>query len=47
MLLVQDFLEQSAARTPHKTALVCGEVRLTWSEVDRRGNQVANELLSH
>jgi len=46
MLLVQDLLEQSAARTPDKTALVCGDVRLTWCEVDRRANQVANELRS-
>jgi acyl-CoA synthetase (AMP-forming)/AMP-acid ligase II len=46
MLLVQDFVEQSAARTPDKTALVCGDVRLSWSDVDRRANQLANVLLA-
>ncbi|MBL8727193.1 MAG: AMP-binding protein [Planctomycetes bacterium] len=46
MFLVQDFVEQSAARAPTKTALVCGDLRLTWADVDRRANQLANELRS-
>lgn len=42
--LVQDFLEQSAARRPDKTALVCGTGRWTYSELDGLANRFANAL---
>jgi len=44
MLLVNDFLEQSAARTPEKTALVFGQQRFTYAEVDAMANRLANAL---
>ena len=37
------FAEQ-AARTPDAVAVVCGEQRITFSELDRRSNQLAREL---
>jgi len=40
-MLVNHFLENSAQRLPDKVALICGEERLTYSEIDRRANQVA------
>ena len=43
-MLVQDFLEVSAARLPNKTALVCGGQRLTYAEVDVSANRLANAL---
>lgn len=33
-MLVHDFLEQSAARYPDKVALVCGNRRMTYAEID-------------
>ncbi len=42
--LVQDFLEQSAARLPGKTALVCGTGRWTYAELDGLANRFANAL---
>ena len=44
MLLVNDFLEQSADRTPGKVALICGEERLTYAEIDAMANRLANAL---
>lgn len=44
--LVRDFLEQSADRLPEKTALVCDGKRLTYREVDRMADQVAQALIS-
>lgn len=46
-VLVQDFLEHSAARTPDKVALVCDGGRWTYAEIDRLANQEANLLLRH
>jgi amino acid adenylation domain-containing protein len=43
-MLVQDFLEASAARLPNKTALVCGGQRLTYAELDVTANRLANAL---
>jgi acyl-CoA synthetase (AMP-forming)/AMP-acid ligase II len=43
-LLVQHFLEQSAARLPDKVALVCGKQRLTYSEIDDQANRLASFL---
>jgi amino acid adenylation domain-containing protein len=47
MRLVHEFLEASAARYPQKTALVCGEERLTYAQVDERANRLANALRAH
>ncbi len=43
-MLVQEFLEQSAARLPHKIALVCNRQRLTYEEIDKQVNCLANAL---
>jgi amino acid adenylation domain-containing protein len=43
--MVQDFLEQSATRLPGKTALVQGERRLTYAELDEFANCFANAVL--
>ena len=42
--LVQEFLEKSAQKLPDKIALVCGERRLTYAEIDEKANRVANAL---
>ena len=42
--LVQDFLEHSAMRLPDKIALVCEGKRLTYLEIDRMANRLANAL---
>jgi amino acid adenylation domain-containing protein len=42
--LVQEFLEQSAQRLPEKIALVCGDDRLTYSQLDSLANRLANGL---
>lgn len=44
LMLVQDFLEASAARLPNKTALVHGGQRLTYAELDTSANRLANAL---
>lgn len=46
-MLVQHFLEHSAQRLPDKTALIFGDERLTYSEIDRRANRVACFLRDH
>lgn len=46
-LMVQDFLENSAARTPDKEALICGRERLTYAQVDALANRFANYLRAH
>ena len=38
---VEQFLEASAQRTPEKTALVCGDRRLTYAELDILSNRFA------
>jgi len=43
--LVRDFLEQSADRLPDKIALVCDGRRLTYREVDRLADRVAQALI--
>ncbi|MFH1335293.1 MAG: AMP-binding protein, partial [Candidatus Zixiibacteriota bacterium] len=45
-MLVQHFLEHSAQRLPNKTALICGDVRLTYGELDEKANRVASFLRS-
>ncbi len=42
--LVQEFLEASAQRLPDKEALVCGGRRLTYAQIDRQANRLANAL---
>ncbi|MPZ19861.1 MAG: AMP-binding protein, partial [Luteitalea sp.] len=44
---VEEFLEHSARRLPNKTALVVGERRLTYAELDRLANRVAHGLVQH
>lgn len=39
-----DWFEQQAARTPTAVALVCGDTRLTYEELNRRANQLAHYL---
>lgn len=43
-MLVHQFLEQSADRQPEKIGLVCGSQRLTYTELDKRANRLANAL---
>lgn len=43
-MLVQEFLEKSAARLPHKVALICNKHRLTYEEIDQQANRLANAL---
>jgi acyl-CoA synthetase (AMP-forming)/AMP-acid ligase II len=47
MLLVTDFLEQSAMRTPDKIALVCDGQRLSYAEIDSMANGFAHALQAH
>ena len=46
-MLVNHFLEHSAQCLPDKTALICGDEQLTYSEIDWRANQVAWFLRNH
>jgi long-chain acyl-CoA synthetase len=46
-MLVQDFLHHSAQRLPDKVALVCDGYRLTYAEIDRMTNRLANALIEH
>lgn len=43
-MLVQEFLEQSADRLPNKIALVCGEKRYTYGQIEAWANQLAHAL---
>lgn len=45
--LVQDFLQNSADRIPTKTALVCDGQRLTYAEIERMANRLANALIAN
>ncbi|MBE2199998.1 MAG: AMP-binding protein [Anaerolinea sp.] len=47
MILVHDFLEQSAQRAPDKLALVCDGQRLTYAQLDAMANRMANALQSN
>ena len=46
MVLVSDFLPDSAARFPDKVALVCDGQRLTYAQIERQANRMANGLLA-
>jgi amino acid adenylation domain-containing protein len=43
--LVQHFLENSAQRLPDKVALICGEDRLTYGQLDHQAGRLAQRLL--
>jgi len=43
--LVQHFLENSAKRLPDKVALICGDQRLTYQQINDFSNQLAVSLL--
>ncbi|MEO8449176.1 MAG: AMP-binding protein, partial [Gemmatimonadota bacterium] len=45
-LSVSDALAGYGKRTPNRTAIVLGDERITWRELDTRVNQVANGLLA-
>lgn len=45
-MLVQQFLEKSAERTPHQYALVTGGRRWTYQELESAANRVANAMLA-
>jgi long-chain acyl-CoA synthetase len=45
-VLVSDFLSDSAAKSPNKTALVCGGRRLTYAQIETQANRVAHGLLA-
>lgn len=44
-MLLQSFLEKSAARLPEKIALVVGDRRHTYAEIDHAANRLARSLL--
>ncbi|WP_063754198.1 non-ribosomal peptide synthetase [Streptomyces sp. NRRL WC-3725] len=41
-----DLFRAQAARTPDRTAVICGPVRLDYAEVARRANRLARQLLA-
>ena len=43
-MLVQEFLENSADRSPDKVALICEDRRLTYSQVETQANRLAHAL---
>ena len=44
-MLLQKFLENSADRLPDKTALIVGQSRITYQELDARANSFARALM--
>jgi long-chain acyl-CoA synthetase len=46
-VLAQHFLEASSERYPDKVALIVGEQRLTWRQVDEAANRLAHALRTH
>lgn len=42
---VESFLEEAARSFPDKTALVCGETRLRYADLDQRSNRLAHGLI--
>ena len=40
-----DLFEATAARLPHKTALICGERRLGYAELDEAADRIAHRLI--
>lgn len=46
-MLVQEFLENSVARTPDKVGLICDGQRLTYAGIEAQANRLANALKAH
>ncbi|MCR4405890.1 MAG: AMP-binding protein [Anaerolineae bacterium] len=46
-MLVNDFLEHSVRKHPNKTALICGEQRWSYMEIESMVNRLAAALLDH
>lgn len=46
-MLVQDFLQSSAERLPDKLALICGDQRLTYAQLESQANRLASALSVH
>jgi amino acid adenylation domain-containing protein len=44
-MLVNHFLENSAARLPDKIALICGDQRFTYQQINQSANHLASALL--
>ncbi|MCS6897856.1 MAG: acyl--CoA ligase, partial [Nitrospira sp.] len=44
-MLVEEFLEESAARVPDKVAIVGGDRRVTYRELDEQANALAHSLI--
>ena len=44
-MLVHEFLTRSASRFPQKVALVCGERRLTYAELDEMSDRLGNAMV--
>ena len=44
-MLLNEFLEKSAELHPDKTALICGQRRLTYSQIDRVANSIGHALI--
>jgi long-chain acyl-CoA synthetase len=44
-MLVNHFLETSARRIPNKIALICGEKRLTYNEINQAADKLAQALI--
>ena len=45
-MLVHEFLQQSADRFPDKTALVCGEHRMSYAQIENDSNRLAHGLIA-
>ena len=44
---IADLIEHSVDLVPERVAVVCGERRVTYAELDERANRLAKHLLSH
>lgn len=44
---VHQLIEEQAARTPHKKAASCGELSLTYAELNEQANRLAHHLRRH
>lgn len=46
MMLVHELLEETARRLPDRTAVVCGDERWTFAQIDAAANRLGNALIS-